>query len=70
MSSLHLTQHFTEDQTKDILYNIIPKHWQSYLQQDKFDTIQCSVQDFFDMMERYQLADQLDPSLKQNPIKN
>jgi hypothetical protein len=58
-------QHFTEDQTKDILNSIIPKHWQSYLQQDKFDIIQCSVEDFFDMMECYQLTDQLDPSLKQ-----
>ncbi len=26
--------HFTEDQTKDIPYNIIPKRWQSYLEQD------------------------------------
>jgi hypothetical protein len=25
-------QHFTEDKTKDIFYNIIPKYWQSYLQ--------------------------------------
>jgi hypothetical protein len=31
-------QHFTENQMKDILYNIlIPKHWQSYLQRYKFD---------------------------------
>jgi hypothetical protein len=58
-----------EDQTKDILYNIIPRHWKSYMQQAKFDTIQCSVQDFFDMMECYQVADQLDPSLKQNQSK-
>jgi hypothetical protein len=42
-----LNQHFTEDQTKDILYNIIPKCWQSYLQCDKFDIIiGCSVKDF------------------------
>jgi hypothetical protein len=46
-------QCFTEDQTKDILYNISPKHWQSYLQRNKFDIIGCSVKDFFDMMECY-----------------
>jgi hypothetical protein len=63
-------QRFTEDQTKDILYNIIPKRWQSYLQHDKFDINQCSVKDFFDMMECYQLANNLDPSLKpQNQSK-
>jgi hypothetical protein len=57
-------------QTKEILYNIIPKHWQSYLQRDKFDIIQCSVKDFFDMMQCYQLADNLNPSLKQqNQLK-
>jgi hypothetical protein len=39
-------QHFTEDKTKDILYNIIQNHWQAYMQWDKFDTIQCSIQDF------------------------
>jgi hypothetical protein len=33
------------------------------------DTIQCSVKDFFDMMERYQFANQLDPSFKQNQSK-
>jgi hypothetical protein len=45
-------------------YTIIPKHWQSYLQRNKFDTIGCSVNDFFEVMERYQIADQLDPLLK------
>jgi hypothetical protein len=25
-------QHFMENETKDIFYNIIPKRWQSYLQ--------------------------------------
>jgi hypothetical protein len=39
-------QCFTEDQTKNILYNIIPKCWQFYLQSDKFDINQCSVTDF------------------------
>jgi hypothetical protein len=63
-------QHFTEDQTKDILYNITPKCWQSYLQRNKFDLNQCCVKDFFDMMECYQLANCLDPSLKpQNQSK-
>jgi hypothetical protein len=63
-------QHFTENQTKDVLYNIIPKHWQSYLQCYKFDLNQCSVKDFFDMMECYQLTDSLDPLLKpQNQSK-
>jgi hypothetical protein len=62
---LGLNQNFTEDQTKDIICNIIPKCWQSYLQQDKFDIIQFSITDFFDMMKHYQLAHNLDPSLKQ-----
>jgi hypothetical protein len=31
-------QHFLDDQIKDILYSIIPKHWQSYLErEDKFN---------------------------------
>jgi hypothetical protein len=58
-------QHFPDNETKDIFYNIIPKRWQSYLQRDKFDIIHCSVHDFLDMMECYQLADKIDPSLKQ-----
>ena len=59
-------QHFPDDQIKDILYSIIPKYWQSYLQcEDKFDITESSADDFFDMMEYYQLADQLDPLLKQ-----
>jgi hypothetical protein len=63
-------QCFLDEQTKDILYTIILKHWQSYLQRDKFDIIGCSIRDFFDMMEHYQLADQLDPLLKQqNQLK-
>jgi hypothetical protein len=45
-------QHFTENETKEI-YNIIPKHWQSYLQRDKFDMIHCSVRDFLEIMEHY-----------------
>jgi hypothetical protein len=49
----------------DILCNIIPKHWQSYLQHDKFEIIKCSITDFFDMMECYQLTNHIDPSLKQ-----
>ena len=41
-------QHFPDDQVKDILYSIIPKHWQSYLQcEDKFDINESSVKDFF-----------------------
>ncbi len=33
-------QHFPDDQVKEILYSIIPKHWQSYLQcEDKFNKI-------------------------------
>jgi hypothetical protein len=44
--------------------NIIPNHWQSHLQHDKFDIHQCSVKDFFDMMECYQVADNLDPLLE------
>jgi hypothetical protein len=58
-------QHFTEDETKDIFYNVIPKHWQSYLQRDKFNIIQCSIHDFLNMMEHYQLVDNIDPLLKQ-----
>jgi hypothetical protein len=58
-------QHFPDDQTKDILYNIIPKHWQAYLQRDEFDIIASSADHFFDMMEGYQLADQLNLLLKQ-----
>jgi hypothetical protein len=59
-------QYFPDDQIKDILYIIIPKLWQSYLQcEDKFDINKSSAKDFFDMMEHYQLADQLDPALKQ-----
>jgi hypothetical protein len=52
-----------DEQTKDILYSINPKGWQSYLQCDKFDIIGCFTRDFFDMMGHYQLADQLDPLL-------
>jgi hypothetical protein len=63
-------QHFTKDETKDIFCNIIPKGWQSYLQRDKFDTIHCSVHDFLNMIEHYQLADNINPSLKQqNQLK-
>jgi hypothetical protein len=57
-------QCFVDEQTKDILYTIIPRRWQSYLQLNKFDIIGCSVKDFFEVMERYQIADQLDPLLK------
>ena len=63
-------QHFTEDETKSIFYNIIPKCWQSYMQWDNFYTIQHSVKYFFDMMEHYQLTDQLHPPPKQNQTKN
>jgi hypothetical protein len=59
-------QHFPDDQIKDILYNIIPKHWQSYLQcEDKFNITASSADDFFDMMECSQLANQLIPLLEQ-----
>jgi hypothetical protein len=55
---------------KDILYNIIPKCWQSYLQHDKFDINQCSIKHLFEIMARYQLANTLDPLLKpQNQSK-
>jgi flagellar biosynthesis GTPase FlhF len=57
-------QCFTENETKEIFYNIIPKHWQSYLQRDKFDIIHCSVRDFLDIMERYQITNNIDPLLK------
>jgi hypothetical protein len=66
-------QHFPDDQvSKEILYSIIPKHWQSYLhREDKFDMTKASADDFFDLMECYQLTDQLDPLLKQqNQSKN
>jgi hypothetical protein len=53
-----------DEQTKDILYTIIPKPWQSYLQRNKFDIIGCSDRDFFEVMESYQIADQVDPLLK------
>jgi hypothetical protein len=49
-------QHFPDDQIKEILYSIIPKHWQSYLHHDKFDMTTASVDDFFDRMECYQIA--------------
>jgi hypothetical protein len=57
-------QHFTENKTKEIFYNIIPKCWQSYLQRDKFDIVHCSVRDFLEIMEHYQIADNIDPLLK------
>jgi hypothetical protein len=57
-------QHFTENETKDIFYNIIPKRWQSYLQRDNFDMIHCSVREFLEIMEHYQIADSIDPLLK------
>ena len=65
-------QHFPDDQVKEILYNIILKRWQSYLhREDKFDMTKASADDFFDLMECYQLTNQLDPSLKQqNQLKN
>ena len=63
-------QHFPDDQIKEILYSIIPKRWQSYLHRDKFDMTTASVDDFFDRMERYQIADNIDPLLKpQNQSK-
>jgi hypothetical protein len=59
-------QHFLDDQVKEILYSIILKCWQSYLhREDKFDMTKASADDFFDLMEHYQLANQLDPLLKQ-----
>jgi hypothetical protein len=57
-------QCFTENETKEIFYNIIPKRWQSYLQRDKFDIIHCSVHDFLDIMECYQIANNIDFLLK------
>jgi hypothetical protein len=57
-------QHFPDDQIKEILYSIIPKCWQSYLHRDKFDMTTASVDDFFNCMERYQIADNIDPLLK------
>jgi hypothetical protein len=59
-------QCFVDEPTKDILYTIIPKRWQSYLQCTKFDIIRCSFRDFFKVMKHYQIADQLDPLLKPN----
>ncbi len=59
-------QHLPDDQVKELLYSIIPKHWKSYSQcKDKFNMSGASANDFFEMMEHYQLADQLDPLLKQ-----
>jgi hypothetical protein len=46
-------QCFTENETKEIFYNIIPKRWQSYLQRDKFDIVHCSIRDFLEITERY-----------------
>ncbi len=41
-------QHFPDDQVKEILYSIILKCWQSYLQcEDKFNINESSVVDFF-----------------------
>jgi hypothetical protein len=57
-------QHFLDDQIKEILYSIIPKRWQSYLHHDKFNMTTASVDDFFDRMEHYQIADNIDPLLK------
>jgi hypothetical protein len=57
-------QHFPDDQIKEILYSIIPKRWQSYLHCDKFDMTTASVDDFFNHMERYQIADNIDSLLK------
>ena len=39
-------QCFLDEQTKDILYTIVPKCWQSYLQCDNFDIIGCSIRAF------------------------
>jgi hypothetical protein len=61
---LEPNQRFTENKTKEIFYNIIPKRWQSYLQRDKFDIVHCSVRDFLEIMEHYQIADNIDPLLK------
>jgi hypothetical protein len=55
-----------ENKTKEIFYNIIPKHWQSYLQRVKFDIFHCSVHDFLGIMECYQIANNIDPLLKPN----
>jgi hypothetical protein len=61
---LEPNQCFTENETKEIFYNIIPKCWQSYLQRDKFDIVHCSVCEFLDIMECYQIANNIDPLLK------
>jgi hypothetical protein len=58
-------QCFTENETKEIFYNIIPKHWQSYLKRDKFDMIHCSFHDFLDIMEIIKLPTALIPCLNQ-----
>jgi hypothetical protein len=44
-------QHFLDDQVKGILYSITPKCWKSYLEHEgKFNMIEASADDFFDMM--------------------
>jgi hypothetical protein len=57
-------QCFVDEQTKDILYTIIPKRWQSYLQHNKFDIIRCSVRDFFKCWSIFKLQINLIPLLK------
>jgi hypothetical protein len=57
-------QCFPDDQVKEILCSIIPKFWQSYLHRNKFNMTKASVDDFFDFMIHYQIADSIDPLLK------
>jgi hypothetical protein len=59
------TLHLSKSTSIIIQFFIIPKYWQSYLQHNKFSIIQCSVHDFLDMMECYQVADNINPLLKQ-----
>lgn len=57
-------QRFKEEEAKEILYYIMPNRWRSHMKHINFDVDDHSLSDIFDLMERYQIADQIDPPTK------
>jgi len=62
-------QWFQDDEIKDIIYDITPHCWKSQMEKVQYDPIDHTLADLFDLLERYQIAEQLDPP-KQNQVTN
>ena len=62
-------QEFKEDEIKEIVHNILPKHWQSLLKREGFDLDRRSLADLFDHIKRYQVAEQIDSPTKSQDTK-